>query len=345
MTPLMSDRAERITALLAEAGWGEAERDPLPGDASFRRYVRLHGGPRPALLMDAPPPEEDVRPYVKVARHLLDLGFSPPEIYAEDIEAGLLVIEDFGDETYTRRLAAGGDEAEMYALATDVLIALHHAKDAAAIDLPAYDEARLFEEAALLVDWYLPSIATQAPQPDMRAEYRALWSGVLPLAEAVPATLTLRDFHVDNLMWRAGKQDLARCGLLDFQDAVIGPVAYDLVSLLEDARRDVPEPLIDAMTARYLDAFPALDRADFAAAAAMLSAQRNCKIIGIFTRLCVRDGKPVYLEHIPRVWRWLERDLAHPALAPVKAWLDRMIPPEDRRIPDVPPMLRTDCST
>jgi len=334
----VTDRAARIAALLAEAGWGAAVRDPLPGDASFRHYVRLHGGPRPALLMDAPPPREDVWPYVRVARHLHNLGFSPPEIFAEDVEAGLLVIEDFGDETYTRRLAAGGDEMEMYALATDVLIAIHRNEAAGAIDLPAYDEARLFEEAALLVDWYLPAIAEQAPHPEMREEYRALWAALLPLAEAVPATLTLRDFHVDNLMWRAGQKDLARCGLLDFQDAVIGPVAYDLVSLLEDARRDVPEPLIDAMTKRYLDAFPALDRADFAAAAAMLSAQRNCKIIGIFTRLCVRDGKPVYLEHIPRVWRWLERDLAHPALAPVKAWLDRMIPPGGRRIPDVPPL-------
>jgi N-acetylmuramate 1-kinase len=331
----MIDREAHITALLESAGWGKAELDPLPGDASFRHYVRLHGGPRPALLMDAPPPQEDVRPYVKVARHLLDLGFSPPEIFAEDVEAGLLVIEDFGDETYTRRLAAGGDEAEMYTLATDVLIALHREDAAAAIDLQPYDEARLFREAALLVDWYLPAITERPTDPGLREEYRALWAALGRLAEAVPATLTLRDFHVDNLMWRTGHKGLARCGLLDFQDAVIGPVAYDLVSLLEDARRDVPEPLIDAMTERYLDAFPALDRAQFAAAGAMLSAQRNCKIIGIFTRLCVRDGKPVYLKHIPRVWRWLERDLAHPALAPMKAWLDRVVPPAERRIPDL----------
>lgn len=333
--PAMTDRDERITALLEQSGWGGARRDPLPADASFRRYVRLHGGPRPALLMDAPPPQEDVRPYVKVARHLLRLGFSPPEIYAEDVEAGLLVIEDFGDETYTRRLAAGGDEREMYTLATDVLVALHREAAAASVDLPAYDEPRYFQEAALLVDWYLPAIAGRPADAGLRDEYRALWAALMPLAGAVPATLTLRDFHVDNLMWRAGQSGLARCGLLDFQDAVIGPVAYDLVSLLEDARRDVPEPLIDAMTERYLEAFPALDRADFAAAAAMLSAQRNCKIIGIFTRLCVRDGKPIYLKHIPRVWRWLERDLAHPALAPIKEWLDRVVPPAERRIPDM----------
>jgi len=146
----VTDREARIAALLREAGWGEARRDPLPGDASFRRYVRLHDGPRPALLMDAPPPQEDVRPYVKVARHLHALGFSPPEIYAEDVEAGLLVIEDFGDETYTRRLAAGGDEAEMYTLATDVLVALHREAAATAVELPAYNEPRYFQEASLL---------------------------------------------------------------------------------------------------------------------------------------------------------------------------------------------------
>jgi len=331
------DRERRIEALLAAAGWGAATREPLPSDASFRHYVRLHGGPRPALLMDAPPPQEDVRPYVRVARHLLGLGFSPPEIFAEDVEAGLLVIEDFGDQTYTRRLAAGGDEAEMYALATDVLIALHRNAAAAAVERPTYDEPRLFRESSLLVDWYLPAIAGAPTDPGLREEYRALWAGLIGLADAVPETLTLRDFHVDNLMWRAGQTGLARCGLLDFQDAVIGPAAYDLVSLLEDARRDVPEPLIEAMTGRYLAAFPELDRAGFAAAAAMLSAQRNCKIIGIFTRLCVRDGKPVYLKHIPRVWRWLERDLAHPALAPLKAWLDRVVPADARRIPPVRP--------
>jgi aminoglycoside/choline kinase family phosphotransferase len=337
MVERMAERETRITALLEAAGWGQAARERLPSDASFRHYERLRGGPRPALLMDAPPPQEDVRPYVSVARHLLALGLSPPEILAEDVEAGLLVIEDFGDETYTRRLAGGGDEAEMYALATDVLIALHGNAAAAAIDLPAYDEAAYFEESALLVDWYLPAIKRAPTEPALREEYRALWASLMPLGDAVPRTLTLRDFHVDNLMWRAGHTGLARCGLLDFQDALIGPVAYDLVSLLEDARRDVPEPLIAAMTERYLTAFPALDRAAFAAAAAVLSAQRNAKIIGIFTRLCVRDGKPVYLEHIPRVWRWLERDLGHPALAPMQAWLERVIPAGERRIPPVRP--------
>jgi len=333
----MTDREADITAFLASAGWGQAACDRLPGDASFRHYVRLSGGPRPALLMDAPPPQEDVRPFVLVARHLAELGLSPPEIFAEDLELGLLVIEDFGDETYTRRLVSGGEETEMYALATDVLIALHRHPEAAAIERRPYGEALYFQESSLLVDWYLPAIAGGPTDAGLRDEYRALWASLIPLADEVPRTLTLRDFHVDNLMWRQGVEGVARCGLLDFQDAVIGPVAYDLVSLLEDARRDVPEPLIAAMTERYLNAFPSLDRDAFMAAAALLSAQRNCKILGIFTRLCVRDGKPVYLEHIPRVWRWLERDLRHPALAPLKAWLDRIIPADRRHVPPVRP--------
>ncbi len=285
--------------------------------------------------MDAPPPMEDVRPYLTVARHLKRLGFSAPEVWAEDVAAGLLVIEDFGDETYTRRLAAGGDEAALYRDAVDVLIALHRQPEAAAVDVPRYDADKLMEEAALLVDWYLPAVAGAAPTPaDLAAEYADLWRGLFPLADALPPTLVLRDYHVDNLMCLAGRTGAEAVGLLDFQDAVIGAPAYDLVSLLEDARRDVPADLRAAMTERYLAAFPGLDRDAFAAAAAMLSAQRNAKIIGIFTRLLVRDGKPVYLAHIPRVWRWFEQDLAHPALAPMRAWVDRVFPPEARRIPE-----------
>jgi aminoglycoside/choline kinase family phosphotransferase len=153
------------------------------------------------------------------------------------------------------------------------------------------------------------------------------------VARAVPSTLVLRDYHVDNLMLLEGRSGIAAVGLLDFQDAVIGPVTYDLVSLLEDARRDVPEELAAAMLAHYLASFPALDRDAFAASYAVLGAQRNCKIVGIFTRLCVRDGKPIYLQHIPRVWRLIARDLRHPALAPMASWLNRHIPPEARRIP------------
>lgn len=330
----MAERIALIEGFLAAAGWSDAARWRLAGDASFRRYDRLERGAARAVLMDAPPPQEDVRPFLAIARLLQGLGFSTPSILAEDVAAGLLLLEDFGDATYTRLLAQGAEEAPLYALAVDLLIALHRAFDpAASSGVPPYDDERLLAEAALLVDWYLPAITGTPTEPALREEYLALWHDLLPVARAVPSSLVLRDYHVDNLMLIEGRGGLAACGLLDFQDAVIGPVTYDLVSLLEDARRDVPPELAVAMRRRYLDAFPELDRDAFAASYAVLGAQRNCKIIGIFTRLLVRDGKPIYLRHIPRVWRLVEQDLRHPVLAPMARWVDRHIPRDRRRVP------------
>ncbi len=326
-------REQAGLAFLAGTDWRGARMTALSGDASFRRYFRLAGGPSPALLMDAPPPREDVAPYVRVGRHLRALGFSAPEIHAEDPAQGFLVIEDFGDATFTRCLAEGADEAALYALATDTLIALHRHPDAAAVDVPPYDAAALQREADLLIDWFLPAVTGAPTPPAVAADYREVWSSLYPLADAAAPTLVLRDYHVDNLMELSDRDGTAACGLLDFQDALIGSPAYDLVSLVADARRDIRPALHEATVARYLAAFPALDRADFLAAAAMLSAQRNCKIIGIFTRLMARDGKPAYLQHIPRVWRLLEADLAHPALAPARRWLDAAIPPALRTVP------------
>jgi hypothetical protein len=330
----MADRAERIAAFLTAAGLGGVSRRPLAGDASFRRYERLDDGARRAVLMDAPPPQEDVRPFIAIARLLQSLGLSAPRLLAEDVATGLLLLEDFGDRTYTRIIASGGAEEPLYALAVDLLIELHRRfKPEAASFVPPYDDQRLLNEAALLVDWYLPAITGNPTAADLREEYLALWRGLLPVARGVSDTLVLRDYHVDNLMLLDGRVGTAACGLLDFQDAVIGARSYDLVSLLEDARRDVPGRIVEAMLGRYLSAFPDLDRAAFDASYAVLGAQRNCKIVGIFTRLCVRDGKPVYLPHIPRVWRLIEQDLRHPALAPVARWLDTHIPAPLRGIP------------
>jgi aminoglycoside/choline kinase family phosphotransferase len=330
----MTERAERTRAFLTQAGWADVPRRRLAGDASFRRYERLEVPGRRAVLMDAPPPHEDVRPFLKIARLLKQLDLSAPEILAEDVEAGLLLLEDFGDRTYTRLLADGADEAALYRLAVDVLIALHRRfEPALGNGIPPYDEARLLTEAALLVDWYLTAVAGVPTPADLREEYIAMWRALLPLAGAIPATLVLRDYHVDNLMLLEGRTGLAACGLLDFQDAVIGSPTYDLVSLLEDARRDVSPDLAANLSDHYLAAFPSLDRAAFTTAAAVLAAQRNCKILGIFTRLCVRDRKPQYLVHTPRLWRLVERDVGHPALAPVRRWLDRHIPAALRRIP------------
>lgn len=330
----MIDREAQIAAFLKASGWAEAQRLPLPGDASFRRYCRLARGAATAMLMDAPPPQENVRPYIAVARHLRALDLGAPAILAAEEDQGLLLIEDFGDGTFTRLLARGEDEAALYALAVDVLIALHRRFAAGrASFLPPYDDARLLDEAALLVDWYLPAITGRTTAPALRDEYLALWRALFPAARSMPQSLVLRDYHVDNLMRIAGREGLAACGLLDFQDAVLGPVTYDLVSLVEDSRRDIAPDLVAAMRERYLAAFPGLDRIAFDASLAVLGAQRHCKVIGIFTRLCRRDGKPRYLEHIPRLWRLLEGNFRHPVLAPVRAWLDRHVPPALRRIP------------
>lgn len=334
----MTERAVTLDAFLAAAGWAEAARDPLPGDASFRRYIRLRRetslGAKSAMVMDAPPPREDVRPFLAVARHLSAMGFSAPRILSENTAEGFLLLEDMGDATYTRELAAGADEAALYRLATDLLIALHRRPDAIATELPPYDDERLLAEAALLVDWYILAVTGRALADAARDEYLGLWRNAFPVARSVPDTLVLRDYHVDNLMVLPGRAGIAACGLLDFQDAVIGPAAYDLVSLLEDARRDLAPGLAEAMMARYLAAFPALDPAGLRAAYAVLGAQRNAKILGIFTRLCRRDGKPHYLRHIPRVWRLLEGDLHHPALADLESWFARHLPPALRRAPD-----------
>jgi N-acetylmuramate 1-kinase len=327
------DRAAQIAAFLATAGWGKAERWTLAADASFRRYDRLTRGDERAVLMDAPPPQEDVRPFLAVAGILRRLGLSAPAVLAQDAAAGLLLLEDLGDGTYTRLLAAGAEEHFLYALAVDALIELQRRFDPAAASLPPYDEARLLAEAALLVDWYLPAMTGEAPSDVLRETYRDAWRAVLPCAAGAATTLVLRDYHVDNLLYLPQRPGVAACGLLDFQDAVVGPASYDLVSLLEDARRDVPPVLAERMIERYLAAFPAIDPMAFLGSYAVLGVQRSCKIVGIFTRLWRRDGKPQYLPHIARVWRLIERDLAHPALAPVAGWLARNIPSELRGIP------------
>jgi N-acetylmuramate 1-kinase len=334
---LPSDRAGPINAFLERVGPPEGPFGLIAGDASFRKYYRMGWPERRVVLMDAPPPKEDVRPFVAIANHLAKLGFSAPRILASDVPAGLLLLEDFGDDTYTRKLAAGADEKMLYALAIDTLIALHRNPEAAHIDVPPYDDERLIVEATLLTDWYMPAVLGRELAPDVRADYIARWRAAFAPARAVPTTLVLRDYHVDNLMLLPGRTGVAACGLLDFQDALIGPTAYDLVSLLEDARRDIAPDLARAMFDRYAAAFPKLDRPALEAAYAVLGAQRNAKIIGIFTRLLRRDGKPQYLKHIPRVWRLLEGDLQHPALASVRDWFERHMPKAQRTVPDAKP--------
>lgn len=324
-----------IEDFLINHGWAGVRQAHLAGDASFRRYERIFDATRSAVLMDAPPPQEDVRPFIKMARHLYAMGYSSPQILAADEHTGLLLLEDLGDHTYTRVLADGGDELALYELAIDVLIDLHRrpADQAVPQGLPPYGNGRLLDEAFLITQWTYPSFAGQAASEQIRRDYGDIWLGLLPLVHGGPKTLVLRDYHVDNLLWLADRTGIKACGLLDFQDAVCGHPAYDLMSLLEDARRDLGEGIKTTMMERYLSAFPDLERAAFKDAFDILAVQRHAKVIGIFTRLFLRDGKPEYLVHIPRVWRLLEAALENPQLAEMKNWFNIHMPASMRTIP------------
>lgn len=306
-------------------GWGEAVCRPLADDASFRRYERLNRDGERAVVMDAPPEFEDVRPFVTVAQHLQERGLAAPEIYASDPEQGFLLLEDMGDALFARVIETEPDQEEpLYQLAVDGLVHLHQAplsKTSPPSDIAAYDEEILLRELSLFVDWYLPALSGKLLSEQDRDQFLTLWRDILPPVTTKLSVLTLRDYHAENLMLRPDQDGLAQLGLLDFQDALIGHPAYDLVSLLQDARRDVSAELEAQMRDRYVSK-SGQSADDFCRDYAILGAQRNLKIIGIFTRLYLRDGKAVYLDKIPRVWGLLMRDLAHPALAPIKHWLD-----------------------
>ncbi len=311
-------------AFLATCGWEGAAIAPLAGDASFRRYFRVTDGTRSAVLMDAPPPHEDPRPFLSVARWLTAKGFAAPAILGLDEARGLVLLEDFGDARMREAIEADPDATiPLYAAAVDLLVALRaHAPEG----LAPYDAAVLHREVDLFTQWYAPAVGRQVDT----AGYRAAWDAVFAHGLTDKPVSVLRDYHVENLMLVGPQRSL---GLLDFQDALAGHAAYDLVSLLQDARRDVEPSIEAAMLARYLAATGEGD--GFLNAYHVLGAQRNAKILGIFTRLWQRDGKARYTALCPRVWAYLERDLSQPVLAPVAAWFADNIPPELRGDPGV----------
>jgi aminoglycoside/choline kinase family phosphotransferase len=306
---------------LAANGWAGADIRPLAGDASFRRYFRVHRGEQTAVLMDAPPEHEDVGPFLKVAEHLLERGFAPPRPLAVDREQGLLLLEDFGDDRVAPLLKREpAREREIYAQAVDIAVRL--AGEPAPADLPPYDEPALAREVRLFTDWYAPALDLEVDEAGFHAAWEASWRAVLDETARSPV-LVLRDYHADNLMV---VPHLGQLGILDFQDALAGHRAYDLVSLLQDARRDVAPELEAAMLERFVAGAGISDAQAFRAEYEVLGAQRNVKILGIFTRLWKRDGKPSYPDMHPRIWHYLERNLAHPALEPLRAWFDANVP-------------------
>jgi aminoglycoside/choline kinase family phosphotransferase len=338
-----ADRAAAAAAFLGRGAWGSAARAPLAGDASPRRYLRLTAASgATAVLMDADPATgEDVRPFAALTGALRARGFSAPRVLEADLDAGFLLLEDLGDALYARVCAADpAAETALYAAAVDLLGALHEAPPpavatgaGAAHPVPPYDAAVLLREARLAVDWWTAAAAAAPLSADAAAEYDALVLAACAGVEPDRRALVLRDYHAENLIWLPERTGVARVGLLDYQDALAGSPAYDLVSLLEDARRDTSADLRAAMTARYAAAArerdPRFCAEGFAADAAALAAQRNLKIVGIFARLWLRDGKPAYLDLIPRVWSHLTRDLAAPGLAALRGFVARHVPEPD----------------
>ncbi len=324
----MTDRMLISAQFLKRYGWGDAKRSPLADDASFRRYERLTRGGDSAVLMDAPPEFEDVRPFMAVTQYLQKAGLAAPKVMASDEDNGFLLLEDMGNDLFACVMVDDpAQEKPLYQLAVNGLVHLHRA--APPTDIPSYDANLLLTELSLFTDWYLPALRGQALSDQERYEFLQLWQDILPHVTQNLNCLALRDYHAENLMLRSGQAGLAKLGLLDFQDATIGHKAYDLVSLLQDARRDVSPDLEQEILDDYIKA-TGTDGQKFRLAYAILGVQRNAKIIGIFTRLCMRDGKAAYLDKIPRVWALLARNFVHPVLSPVKVWMDDHIPSEIR---------------
>ena len=334
----MGGRDSLIAGFVADSGWGGSAISPLAGDASNRRYLRLRRADgETAVLMDAPEERErNIGAFARIAAHLRGLGLSAPDILRSDETSGLLLAEDLGDNLFARVLEDRPDmEGKLYSAATDLLAALHSCPAPAGLE--AYDAPLMGDLAALAFDWYAPEGGDGAA----RRAFSGAIETVLVEHACETGVLVQRDFHSENALWLPERDGLARVGLLDFQDAMLGHRAYDLVSLLQDARRDVAPETETAMIARYI-AQAGLPEAGFRTAYAALGAQRNLRILGVFARLCVRDGKPRYVDMIPRVWGLLQRDLDHSALAELRALvLDSLPAPE----PDILERLKSRCAT
>ena len=320
------DRARQREEFIRGCGYQDVAIEPLPVDASARSYFRLKRNEGTVILMDAPPASEDIGAFIRIGEHLSAMGLSTPELYARDLESGFMLLEDFGKDSYSRLLGQGHSAEDLYNLAVDVLVHLHEQAGSAEISVPPYDRAFMMMEVELLPQWYWPvEKGADCPQ-EVSDAYQQAWQDVFAAAPDLGPELVIRDFHVDNLMILDGRKGIRRCGVLDFQGALMGKAPYDLMSLLEDARRDVPDELASVMRERYLSARQGLDRDIFLHWYDLLGAQRHAKILGGFMRTWKRDGKDGYLRFMPRVRRQLAVKLESPLMAPVKDWFKAHFP-------------------
>ncbi|KIN70457.1 Aminoglycoside phosphotransferase [Sulfitobacter noctilucae] len=322
----MPDTSDLKSRFLANQGLGDAALVPLQADASARRYSRLEG--QNLLLMEDPTDPVGFDAFVRLAAHLATLGLSAPVVHATDPSQGVALIEDFGTGTYGTLLNSGGDEAALYALAIDALVHLHSHPQATAVNVPVFDTSLLLDELSIFSHWFIPEFFAEVSVPDFDQAFRALWRKALTPLEAHQSALVLRDFHIDNLMLLADRRGIARCGLLDFQDAVRGAGEYDLMSLLQDARRDLAPGLEEAMLARYIAEAPAQlgEPEHIMHRYHLLGAQRHTRLAGLFPRLNRRDGKPGYLRFMPRVMRQMQTALAAAGLTEISDFLDQTLP-------------------
>jgi N-acetylmuramate 1-kinase len=347
------ERLKALRQFLSDAGFVDARRKRMPGDASTRSYARLMQDEAVFILMNSPKkPDgpavydgksysaavhlaEDVKPFVAIDHGLRGRGFSAPKIHHSDLDGGFLITEDFGSDPVIE-----GDPAapilERYEAATDLLATLHSETVPETLPvapgeyrIPVFDIDAWLVEIGLMVEWYLPDRGAPLSEK-LRDEFITMWRDLLQKPAAAPKTWVIRDFHSPNLIWLGDREGISRVGIIDFQDAVLGPAAYDVVSLLQDARIDVPELTELTLFSRYIkkrrEADADFDAAEFASHYAIMSAQRNTRLLGTFARLNRRDGKPQYLKHQPRIWSYLNRSLAHPSLAPLRDWYAANVP-------------------
>ena len=358
MTTIETERMRERADFLQTAGWADATAHAIAGDASSRSYERLKRNGASAVLMNAPPAAEsaactpDATPserkalgynalarlagpnlnaFIAIANALRGAGLSAPEIYHADPTAGFALIEDLGDALFVRAVEHS-DEQQLYRTAVDALLSLRRAAppppatvEYAMLD---YDRVAMDAEIGLLTEWYWPHRTGDPLAALDRETFDDAWRAPLDALSA-PHAIVLRDFHAENLLWSPERSGVARVGVIDFQDGLFGHAAYDLVSLLQDARRDVAPALAREMLDYYCaeaTTIPDFDEDRFRGEFAILGAQRNAKILGVFARLIDRDGKPRYRQFMPRVEAHFRENLRHPSLAAAREFFASRLP-------------------
>ncbi len=319
-------RDQLMQKFLHDSGWNTAEIRTMQEDASARKYYRLQKTNQTAILMDAAPPFEEVGEFARKAEIFSSYGLSIPQIYARNDANGFLLLEDFGSTSFAQAMRGGENSGELYRDAVAALVHTHLQSSAAAKKLPTLDDGRLVYLVSWMIEWYVPLVQPQTLSRTIRERFIELWVDAFKIMRAVPQHAIHLDYQFHNLMLLPGKTSFARCGILDFQDACYGPVTADLVMLLQDAREDVPVNVVRTGIEQYLHSFPQINRDDFMASYAVFAAHNAARILGLFARLKIRDGKGQYLRHMPRNLKYFMDNLDHPALAPIREWFDTHVP-------------------